>query len=240
MKKFELVIPAYNEEEVIEDTVTKIYNFLTESYPHDDWNLTIANNKSTDQTNQIVLDLTKKFPRLKLVYIPAQGKGHAVYETWKQSEADIVAFTDADLSLDVSSISKLLNTISDEHPVAIASRRLKESRVERDWVRAVTSGIYNRTTNFILKTYLSDHQCGLKAIKRELFNKVEPLLTEREWFFDTELLYVLKQNNIKVKEVPIIWRESQRQSRVTSIKDNSIKGLKLIWRLKKNSGKLKK
>lgn len=240
MKKFELVIPAYNEEEIIEDTVSKIYNFLSETYTHDDWVLTIANNKSTDRTNQIVLNLTKKISKLKLIYVPLQGKGHAVYEAWKQSDADIIAFTDADFSIDVSSIATLLNTVSNKYPVAIASRRMKESRVERDWVRSLTSGIYNRATNFILKTNLSDHQCGLKAIKRELFIKVEPLLTERKWFFDTELLYTLRQNNIKIKEVPIIWRESLRQSRVTSIKDNSIKGLKLIWSLKNKSRKISK
>lgn len=240
MQKFELVIPAHNEEEIIEDTISNIYNFLSDTYPNHNWALTIANNKSTDRTNQIVLDLIKKFPRLKLVYVHLQGKGHAVYEAWKQSDADIIAFTDADFSIDVSSITTLLNTISDEHPVAIASRRMRQSQVERDWVRSFTSGIYNRATNFMLKTNLSDHQCGLKAIKRELFVKVEPLLTERKWFFDTELLYTLRQNNINIKEVPIIWRESLRQSRVTSIKDNSIKGFKLIWSLKNKSRKMNK
>lgn len=240
MKKFELVVPAYNEEDIIEASIKKIYHYLSTSFSDDDWTLTVANNKSTDKTFQIAFKLNERLSRLKVIDVPLKGKGNAVYEAWKQSSADIVAFIDADLSIDVSCILQLINSISDDYPVVIASRHLQNSRVERDWIRSFTSKLYNWLANMILQTHLSDHQCGLKAMNRLLFNKIESQLTEREWFFDTELLYTLRQNNIKIKEIPVIWRESQRQSRVTSIKENAIKGLKLLFKLKNQSRKITK
>lgn len=237
MKKIELVVPAYNEEDIIEASIKKIYHFLLTSFSDDDWTLTVANNRSTDKTFQIVFKLSEQLSRLKVIDVPLKGKGNAVYEAWKQSSADVVAFIDADLSIDVSCILQLINSISDDYPVVIASRHLKNSRVERDWVRSFTSKLYNRIANAVLKTNLSDHQCGLKAMKRQLFNQIETMLFEREWFFDTELLYILRQHNVNIQEIPVIWHESQRQSRVTSIKENAIKGLKLLFRLKNQSRK---
>lgn len=240
LRSFEIVIPAYNEEDIIKNNLNQVYRFLDSKYDSPLWTLTLANNASTDRTGEIGRQLQNNLPKLKVIDVLKKGKGHAVYDSWKQSKRNVVAFFDADLSVGVESLPRLIESVSLEYPMVIGSRFHKDSRVTRDPLRSFASWNYNKLLNFYLRSPYSDHQCGFKAMLRQLFLEIEPALEEREWFFDSELLYYLSRKKIPVKEIPVVWSNAERESRVISLKSNSIQGLKTMRKLRKHPPKINK
>jgi len=53
----------------------------------------------------------------------------------------------------------------------------------------------------------SDAQCGFKAVSAEVRSAVVPLIENRNWFFDTELLLLSERRGYKIKEIPVGWIE---------------------------------
>ena len=58
-------------------------------------------------------------------------------------------------------------------------------------MRRFASKIFNLMVRLILKSPFSDHQCGFKAISKEKFNLILPLLRENGWFLILNLSLLL-------------------------------------------------
>ena len=61
-----------------------------------------------------------------------------------------------------------------------------------------------------------DTQCGAKMFKREVIEKIHPLLVLTEWAFDINLLFVCKNNKFKIKEIPTKWEDDDKGSKILS------------------------
>ena len=72
----------------------------------------------------------------------------------------------------------------------------------------------------------SDAQCGFKAFKQSSITKILPLVQNKNWFFDTEILLIYEKNKIPIAEIPVEWEEDSN-SKVKIIKTiiEDIKGL---------------
>ena len=97
MEVLYIVMPAYNEEENIESVVKQWYPIL--ACASENSRMVIADNGSTDQTHQILLDLQKNYPQLEV--LSDTGKFHgpkviALYQHAVQAGADWVFQTDSD------------------------------------------------------------------------------------------------------------------------------------------------
>jgi hypothetical protein len=57
----------------------------------------------------------------------------------------------------------------------------------------------------MFRTRFSDAQCGFKAISQNASNELVPLIRDKAWFFDSELLILAEKNGYRVKEVPVHW-----------------------------------
>ncbi|PVB26656.1 GtrA family protein, partial [Mycobacteroides abscessus] len=75
----------------------------------------------------------------------------------------------------------------------------------------------------------SDAQCGFKAIRTDVARQLLPLVEDKEWFFDTELLVLAERVGLRIHEVPVDWVDDP-DSRV-DIVDTVRKDLLGIWRL---------
>ena len=69
---------------------------------------------------------------------------------------------------------------------------------------------------FFLKTLFrirfDDAQCGFKAIRRDVFLKIAPLIKSNGWVFDTELLVIAQKARFSIAVVPIEWFDDQKSS----------------------------
>src|SRR4051812_41753578 len=107
----DLVIPLYNEEGVIADSVSKTLSFLDETkFPYS-YRITLANNASTDGSRGVIEGLARGDSRVRVINLDRKGKGHAVHSAWGASDAEIVAFMDADLASDLRFLKDLVEPV---------------------------------------------------------------------------------------------------------------------------------
>lgn len=237
----DIVIPVLNEAHVLEKSVGVISEFLKINLPYQ-WNIVIVDNGSTDGTFEVAQTLDRKFEYVKFVHLNERGRGRALREAWQTSRADIVLYTDVDLSTELAALPKLVNAlVQEDYDIAIGSRLAKGSTTRRCLKREIASRIYNILIKCILFTKFTDAQCGFKAVTREVVTEIVPQVKNQFWFFDTELLVLAEKQGYKIKDIPVTWIEDD-DSRVKIIPTawEDIKGvLRLRWFLIKNTFRMK-
>jgi glycosyltransferase involved in cell wall biosynthesis len=222
----EVVVPVYNEEEALPQSIPKLCDYLRTYFPYR-WSVVIADNASTDNTLAVAQELADTDPRISVLHLEEKGRGRALKAAWLASEADVLAYMDVDLSTNLWSLLPLVAPLTTGHSdVAIGSRLLKGATVTRQWRREVISRCYNLIIKALFRNGFSDAQCGFKAIKRSVAQRLLLEVEDNEWFFDTELLLLAEKLGLRISEVPVDWIEDLN-SRVdlvgTAIKD--IRGL---------------
>jgi len=206
--RVDVVIPCYNEVSVLRPSVERTIALFHEN-PRFDWRVVIADNGSNDGTGPLAEQLAAEYPEVRALLLTIKGRGLALKEAWTKSDADIVAYMDVDLSTDILHLPQLIAMIADgKCDVAIGSRLARESKTKRSLKREITSRGY---VFLIRATFprlrITDAQCGFKALSRRAVEEVVPLIENRMWFFDTELLIVAHQKGLRIRELPVRWDE---------------------------------
>jgi glycosyltransferase involved in cell wall biosynthesis/putative flippase GtrA len=227
----EVVIPVYNEETVLADSVRRVVDHLA-TLPWS-FRVTIADNASTDGTEVIARRLGHEIAEVRTVHLAEKGRGRALRRVWSSSDAEVLVYMDVDLSTDLGALLPLVAPLISGHSdLAIGSRLAPSARVERGLQREVISRGYNLILRGTLRVGFSDAQCGFKAIRREAAEALLPLVEDQEWFFDTELLTVAERAGLRIHEVPVDWVDDP-DSRVDILR-TAYKDLCGVWRLGTN------
>jgi glycosyltransferase involved in cell wall biosynthesis len=203
----EIVLPVLNERAVLECSVATLIGYLGYHCPYP-WRITIADNGSTDGTWEIARQLTTAYENVNALRLDQRGRGLALRTAWLQSDADIVAYMDIDLSTGLEAFLPLIAPlVSGQRRVAIGSRLLPDAKVTRGVTREVISRCYNALVHLLVPHRFSDAQCGFKALHRAAVRELVPLVENNRWFFDTELLLAAEERGYCVHEVPVRWIE---------------------------------
>ncbi len=201
----DVVIPVHNEEIDLEPCVRRLHAHLTAGVPYP-FQITVADNASTDTTLQVANRLAVEFPSVRVVHMPEKGRGRALRAVWSTSDAAVLAYMDVDLSTDLAAVLPLIAPLVSGHSdLAIGTRLHRGSRVIRGAKREFISRSYNLMLRHTLATRFSDAQCGFKAIRREVAARLLPYVEDNEWFFDTELLVLAERSGLRIHEVPVDW-----------------------------------
>ena len=222
----EIVIPVYNEERALPESVAILCDYLATYFPYR-WSVTIANNASTDRTQEVAEGLAASNPHLQVLRLDRKGRGRALKAAWLASDADIVSYMDVDLSTNLQSFLPLVAPLATGHSdLAIGSRLQRGAVVTRQWKREAISRAYNLLIKLFFRNRFSDAQCGFKALKGGVARELLPLVANNEWFFDTELLLLAEERRLRIYEVPVQWIEDL-DSRVNIVQTalEDIKGL---------------
>jgi len=206
--RVDVVIPVYNEEHVLADSIGTLHAFLEANVPYD-WQIVIADNASIDGTQAVGEALAQRFERVRYLRIPKKGRGRALRLAWTQSDADIVSYMDVDLSTNLDAFRPLIEAIADGRAdVAIGSRLHRGAAVTRQWKREIISRGYNVLVKLMFpRRTFSDAQCGFKAASRRAVKRLVPLVQNDHWFFDSELLLRAEECGFRIAEVPVQWIE---------------------------------
>lgn len=200
-----IVIPVYNEETDLESCVRRLHAHLNAGMPYS-FQITVADNASTDTTLEVANRLAAEFPSVRVVHMPEKGRGRALRAVWSTSDAAVLAYMDVDLSTDLAALLPLIAPLVSGHSdLAIGTRLHRGSRVVRGVKREFISRSYNLMLRHTLSAHFSDAQCGFKAIRREVAEYLLPLVEDNAWFFDTELLILAERSGLRIHEVPVDW-----------------------------------
>ncbi len=201
----DIVIPVHNEEHDLEPCVRRLHAHLSTGMPYS-FQITIADNASTDTTLEIANRLAAEFSSVAVVHLTEKGRGRALRAVWSASDADVLAYMDVDLSTDLAALLPLIAPLVSGHSdLAIGTRLHRGSRVVRGAKRELISRSYNLMLRHTLAARFSDAQCGFKAIRREVAAHLLPLVEDNAWFFDTELLVLAERSGLRIHEVPVDW-----------------------------------
>lgn len=227
----DVVIPVLNEAHVLADSVSTVRSFLHQNMPYP-CQVLIVDNGSTDGTDRVGLDLERQYPDVQYLQLAQRGRGRALRYAWTHSTADVVCYTDVDLSTELVALPVIVDAIlRDGYDLGTGSRLMKASRTVRSYKREIISRIYNLLIKVVLWTSFSDAQCGFKAVSRRVVDEIIPQIRDESWFFDTELLVLAEKRGYRIKDLPVRWIEDDdSRVHITATAWQDIKGVfRLRW-----------
>ncbi|MCB5910818.1 bifunctional glycosyltransferase family 2/GtrA family protein [Streptomyces pinistramenti] len=225
----DVVIPVHNEETDLEPCVRRLHEHLTRTFPYG-FTITIADNASTDRTPDVAARLDDALDEVTAVRLEQKGRGRALRTVWSLSGAPVLAYMDVDLSTDLNALLPLVAPLISGHSdLAIGSRLTRSSRVVRGPKREFISRTYNLILRGSLAARFSDAQCGFKAIRGDVAERLLPMVEDTGWFFDTELLVLAERAGLRIHEVPVDWVDDP-DSTVHLVR-TAADDLKGVWRV---------
>lgn len=215
---FSLIIPAYNEEKRIGDTLRHVFEYLSrQSY---DAEVIVVDDGSADQTANVVRE---EFPQVNLIsYQPNRGKGYAVKQGIEAASGKYRVFYDADASTPIEEVEKLWPKFQAGAQVVIGSRSIAGANVEihQAWYRENMGRIFNLIVRIVAFGGFSDTQCGFKGFTAESCAIIFPRQTIERFSFDAELMFMALKHKLPIAEVPVRWLNCPH-TRVRAIRDSA-------------------
>jgi dolichyl-phosphate beta-glucosyltransferase len=215
-----VVIPAFNEETRIGDSLKKVTTFLDgRDIPFE---ILVVDDGSTDATESVVKHFADSDRRVKLITNDRnRGKGYSVRRGVQASKGDVVLFSDADLSTPIEEYDRLLPHLK-THDLVIASRSLAGSNVivHQAFYREMMGRIFNIIVQVMLVRGIIDTQCGFKLMTRRAASDIFARTRIDSFSFDVEMILVAKKHGFAVIDVPVQWKDS-RGSKVHPIRDSA-------------------
>jgi len=212
--KLSVIIPAYNEEKRIKETLAGYRNYLSEKYGND-FEIIVVTDGCKDKTPVIVREFSQKYRNIwHLNFAERLGKGGGVIRGFKVAKGELIGFVDADGGARPEEFNKLVEA-SKFYDGAIGSRWLNRSlvTVKEPLVREIGSRIFFLIARTLFGLPYEDTQCGAKVFRRRAVRDVIDEIYLTGFTFDLDLLYRMKKKNYKVEEISIRW-EHQKGSKL--------------------------
>ena len=218
-----IVVPAYNEAARLGLSLSKIVEYLSQN--HESSELIVVDDGSTDDTADVaqtaVADAGAVSTRV-IRYEQNRGKGYAVRLGLLSATADVVLFSDADLSTPITEAPKLVDPIrSGEVDVTFGSRALDRSLigVHQPWRREQGGRLFNLIVRALTGLPFWDTQCGFKAFRMSVCRPLIESAQIDRFGFDVELIYVAHLAGLRLSEIPVRWN-NDAASKVSVVRDS--------------------
>ena len=227
-----VVIPVYNEEERIGQTLTALRNYLDkQTYAYE---VVLVDDGSIDATRAVVAQIIQGWPACKLLAnLSNHGKGAVVKQGMLAAQGRFILFTDADNSTPIEQIEKLLSHIN-QYEVVFGSRHCPGGKIiiPQSMSRVWLSRMSNLLIRWILLPGIYDTQCGFKLFQNVSAKEIFQRVTIKRFGFDFEALVIARVLGYRFKEVGIDWY-NDGASKVRAGRD-AARTLKDLFKVKGN------
>ena len=196
-KNFSVVIPIYNEEEIIKESTNAIFAICNRTGLN--FEIIFSENGSTDNTIKMAEELAKKYPEIKIISNPDPNYGSALKAGFELAKNDLVISFDIDYYSESFLHEALI--LDKKYSAITASKRLQSSEDGRRFVRRLATNFFVILLKTLFGTKLSDTH-GMKAVKKDAIKQFVPQVVSTQDIFDTELLIRIEKNGGKIKEIP--------------------------------------
>ena len=233
-----IVIAAFNERHRLGATLEQLGEHAA---AHGEvWEVIVVDDGSTDGTGDLGTGPDVGPLRLRVIANPTNcGKGFSVKRGVLEAAADRILMCDADMSMPVTEIPRLLRPLDEGLDIAIASRDMPESVLAppQPRHRRLLGTLFRWARGRLLVPQIRDTQCGFKCFKAAAARHFFPRVKCDRFAFDCEVLALADKLGYRVAEVGVTWRDD-RDSRVVPIRDGIAMLMSVVgiwWRLRYSS-----
>lgn len=224
--KLLIAIPAYNEEQSIEPIIRRSLDarrYITSTSPVTRVDISVVSDGSTDRT----LELARKHDREITVigFERNRGYGAAIQEAWRQSDADLLGFLDADGTCDPRFFSTLCSEIEEQNADVVLGCRMN-AQSQMPLVRRIGNTIFALLLGLFSSTRVRDTASGMRVVRRKSLPKLEPLPTGMH-FTPAMSARAMLDRSLKIREVDMPYAEREGRSKLKLVSDG-LRFLKVI------------
>jgi glycosyltransferase involved in cell wall biosynthesis len=195
-KSLSFVLPAYNEEDNIEQAVRAVVR-AAEGIDLADYEVVVVNDGSSDRTAEILERLKAESPRIRPIHHPANlGYADALRTGFTSARMPYVFYTDSDLQFDVREVKNLLPAIED-YDIVCGFRIYRYDPLTRLFL----AWAYNLLARTIFRLRVRDIDCAFKLFRREVFDAIQ--IRSKKFFVDTEVLAKARRHGFKMTEIGV-------------------------------------
>jgi dolichyl-phosphate beta-glucosyltransferase len=221
-----LIIPAYNEEARLPDTLKQVFEFIREQPFSSE--VVVIENGSQDHTFEIAQEFASTHPQFRVLRNAQSGKGRAVRQGMMAAQGEYRFMCDVDFSMPIEEISRFLPPTLQSYDIAIASREAPGAvRYNEPYYRHLIGRIYNGLIRTLALPDLQDTQCGFKCFTKGAAEDLFPRQTLTGWSFDVEILFIAQLLGYRVVELPINWYYHPH-SKINVVRDSIKMGIDLL------------
>ncbi len=208
MPEISIIIPIYNEQAILHKEVLSIVSELKNFLPQINYEIILVENGSVDATRSIAEGLTRSYPTIRLVHLPAASYGRALKHGINESRGVYTVLFNIDF-WDVPFIVKALEIMRyGKMDMVVGSKTMKGAEDTRPFLRRLITQLFNKLLRLIFGFTGTDTH-GIKLLRQD---KILPVVaacqTERE-IFDTEFVLRSQRMGLLTAEIPVVCQEKR-------------------------------
>jgi glycosyltransferase involved in cell wall biosynthesis len=198
MSSLSIVIPAYNEEENVANTVEEVSAKAQQLRM--DYEIILVNDGSTDRTGEIGRELEQRIPHYRLVeHHPNRGYGGSLKAGYAAATQELIAYVPSDNQFDFGEIDRFLAKI-DAADIVCGYRANRQDNL----IRKFNAFGWNTLVRLLFGYLCRDIDCGFKLFHRQVLERVN--LVSSGAMIDTEFLAGARARGMRIAEVPVTHR----------------------------------
>ena len=204
-----IIIPAYNEEKCISNTLLEIDKYLSEQdYSYE---IIVVSDGSKDKTAAIVKKFSGLIKNLRLIdNKDNHGKGWVVRQGMLEAKGQHRLFTDADNATTIDHFEKMIPLFKQGFEIVIGSRDKKDAKgakqaVAQSFLKRQLGNFGNILIQLLAVSGIWDTQCGFKAFTEKATNDIFKRCLINKWGFDIEALAIARKLDYKIGIIPVNW-----------------------------------
>ncbi|HOO56118.1 MAG TPA: glycosyltransferase family 2 protein [bacterium] len=202
-----IIIPAYNEEGIIRETVTAVSEYMAESGHGAE--LIFVDDGSSDATAEIIGGFSEHNEKITLVsYKPNMGRGYALKQGINAAAGKYIITTEADLTWGLDIVGEILERLESGNPdIVIASPYLRGGNLEQiPAYRKIISKYANKIISIIFKGRITMATGMTRGYRAEVFESIMPQSNGKQ--FHLEMLILALSAGLTILEIPAVlsWK----------------------------------
>lgn len=219
MKSLSVIIPVYNEQEILEKNSLELLNYLKNLKKIENFEILLCDNGSTDSTFEIAKKLGKKYMNIRALSAGKKGIGLGIKLGIENAKYDLCFFYAIDLPFGLHIIEESLNAMHDNVILINSKEHENSKRISFDFKRILFSRTYNFLINLFFNLGINDTQGSLMFHKKDL-ERFFGFLDSEDAFFQTQILVYGKLYNMRIKEIPVDYTQPRKEgSKICVLKD---------------------